>query len=139
MRNSLFVLVTFIFVGLLVGAGLTASGAPLPFSEQVNNPEASTLTGTENQYQLMALVVLVVLGSLGGMAAGMAGLFYFLNDNVQKLEEAEDSPMDFSLSTSGENSLGAFIQQNAFIIALTVGLLLVLLLVALALTTGAVL
>lgn len=82
MRNSLFPLMIIIFLGLLAGAAMTSSGTPLPFLEQVRNPEASTAVGTSNQYQTLALLVLLVVGSLGGITTAIAGFFYFTNRQV---------------------------------------------------------
>lgn len=137
MRNSLLVLIVILFVGLLIGAGLTANGSPLPFKEQVENPEGSTLVGTDGQYQTLALIVVGTLVILGGMAIGLAGLFYFLARQMREVEAQEPKPFDFSLQSTEGNSIGAVIQQNAFMIALTIGLVLVGLFIALAVTTGA--
>ncbi len=82
MRNSLFPLMIIIFLGLLAGAATTSSGMPLPFLEQVRNPEASTAVGTSNQFQTLALLVVVILGSLGGITTAIAGFFYFTSRQV---------------------------------------------------------
>jgi hypothetical protein len=137
LKNSLFILVVILFLGLIGGAALASGDAGLPLLRQVSNENASTIDSTPEKSQLLALAVLVTVGSLVGMGVGLAGLFYFLNRQVKTSGEVESKPFDFSLETEG-NSLGAVIQQNAFMIALTVGLLLVGLMVTLAITTGAI-
>ena len=76
--------------------------------------------------------------SLGGLGTGLAVLFYFLNRQVIATEEGEDQPFDFSMQADG-NSVGALIQENAFMVSIMAGVVLVVLLIALAIISGAIL
>ena len=137
LRYSLLILMALLFLGLIAGAALTDGGSPLPAAEQVTNPEASVLVGTDNQYATFALLVLLVVGSLGGMGTGIAVLFWFLNRGVTKTQAEANEPFDFSLTATEGNSAGALLQNNAFAIVVTIALLLIVLVVALTILSGA--
>jgi hypothetical protein len=137
LRYSLLILMALLFFGLLAGAALTDGGNPLPTTEQVSSPEASVLEGTDNQYATFALLVLLVVGSLGGMGTGLALLFWFLNRGVKRTEVEEGEPFDFSLTATEGHSAGAMIQNNAFAIVVTIAVLLIVLVIALTILSGA--
>ncbi len=135
-RNYTMLLAILIFGALLVGGFLIATDQAFPTAKQVTNPEASTLEATDSQLGTLALIVIVVLAVVGGMGTGLALTFKFLNREITRSSELEPRPFDFSLKAEG-NSIGSVVQQNTFLVALTIGIIFLALFVGLLLFTGA--
>lgn len=137
MRNNSLLMIAVVVFGLLVFGGyLVANGSGFGGAEQVSSPEASTLDYTDNQLAQLAVLVFLMIGGLVSIGVGLALTFWFLNREVKKATETSNRPFAFSLKPEG-NSIGAIIQENSFMIALTIGILLILVFVGLVLFTGA--
>lgn len=123
-----------IFLALLIGGYVVAAGPGLPTVEQVTNPEGSVISATDSQLGLLALIVIGVLFGMIVMGAGMAGLVWFLSQGVTTVGHQSDNPFNFSLRPEG-NSIGTLIQQNSMKIIVTLGALLIIAFILVALLT----
>ncbi len=136
MRNTALALAAIVFIALVFGGYAIANGQGLPTTEQVSSPEASTLEATQSQQTTLGLVAIVVIASVGGMGFLMAVIVWLLNREVTKAHQEDNHPFSFSLDPEG-NSVGAIIQENPFMIAITLGIIFVLIFIALVLFSGA--
>jgi NADH:ubiquinone oxidoreductase subunit 6 (subunit J) len=136
-RNSVRALVGLVFVALVIGGYFTVTGASLPTVTQVTSRDASTLASTDEKMAQLAVVTVVMVGALFSMSIGMALTLWFLNRQVVKAHTQENRPVNLLMLPSGQ-TVGATIQRNYFIIAITIGLILIMIFVALALYNGAI-
>lgn len=136
MRNPLIGVGVVIFIVLVFGGYAAANGLGLPTVEQVSDPRASVFELTDSKLTLFALAAIGSIAAVAMTGVGITGLFWFLSREVKKVETEPGTPFSFSLNPEG-NSVGAMIQQNSFMIAITIGILLIMLFVGLILFTGA--
>jgi hypothetical protein len=134
-RNTLLAFVGFVFLALVIGGYLVATDQGLPVATQVENEQARP-DRLGDKAGPLALVVIGSVGLVGGMGVGLAVLFWRLNSEVKAVETQEPRPFSFSLKAEG-NSVGTLIQENAFMIALTIGIILLALFIGLILFSGA--
>lgn len=113
--RSLLVAIAILAVGALILGGLVISsdGPALEGTEQVTNPEASTVSATDSQISRIAVISIGLIVGMFAVGGGIAGLVIFLSSNVERAEQAQPNPVDFSLSPTNEGSIGAAAASNA--------------------------
>ncbi len=129
MQNSARLLIGFVFAALVIGGFFTVSGGDLPAAEQVSNPDASTLTGTNDKLAQLALVVVVAGGAVMSIAIALAVSAWFLNRQIVKAALEEPKPVNLPQLTSPQAALQqsgpaiSMVQKNIFPIVVTIGVL----------------
>ncbi|MBZ0319745.1 MAG: hypothetical protein K8L91_25270 [Anaerolineae bacterium] len=129
MQNSARLLIGFVFAALVIGGFFTVSGGDLPAAEQVSNPDASTLTGTNDKLAQLALVVVVAGGAVMSIAIALAVSAWFLNRQIVKAALEAPKPVNLPQLTSPQAALQqsgpaiSMVQKNIFPIVVTIGVL----------------
>jgi hypothetical protein len=113
--RSLLVGIAILALGALIIGGLVISsdGIVVEGTEQVSSPEASANDATDSQVALIAAIAVGLIGGTVVVGGGIAGLFYLLSAGVERAEQTEPSPVNFSLSPGDESSIGAAAARNA--------------------------
>lgn len=120
-----------IFVLLMVGLFFSTGGGEMSMTRQITNPEGSTLDMTDNQGAMLALLSAVITGSIFGMGATLYVIFWFLNRNVTRAQEAPNQPMELlAIGNNEEVSMTSLVANNALLIVGGLGAGMILLVVA---------
>lgn len=121
---------------LLVGLFFTASGVPLPQTRQLSNPEGSALDVTADQGTLLALLVLGVPALILGMAIPLYVGTWFFNREINRAQNQANQPVELLQLGAPEAAPTAVLANNAFMIVVGVGVLMVAIVVAILLATS---
>lgn len=122
MKNTTLIIIGGIFALLLVGLFFTMLDNPVPFVEQVRNPEASAQSITTDQGAQLAVLSLVVLLAIGGMATTLYAGFWFLNREVAHATQQPEQPFELlSMNPKASNTTGALLANNALYIVIGLG------------------
>jgi len=120
-RSSVLGFIGLVVILLLVGLYFTASGGSLPLTEQVSNPEGSTLAMTSNQGTMLAVLIVVVVGTILGMAVATYAIFWLLNKQVTQVQQQPNQPFELlSMGTEG-NTAGTLLAENALLLVVLAG------------------
>lgn len=138
--RSLLVSIAVLAVGALILGGLVISsdGIAVEGTEQVRNPEASTVSATDSQVTRIALIAGGLLIGMVAIGGGIAGAVLLLSWNVERAEQAEPTPIKFSLSPGEENSIGSAAARNAPLVIGGISVAIVATFFLLALLSGAI-
>lgn len=129
-RSSVVALLGAVFIVLMIGLLFSASENVLPTVQQVSSPDASTQDVTGTKGALLALLIVVVVSSVAAMGATIYGVLWFLNREVNRVQNQQPEPLLLTMTPQG-NSLGSALANNAFLIVAGLGLLMTLVVIVL--------
>lgn len=135
MQQSNLRLIGLVFALLMIALIFSSTGGNfLPFVTQVSNPEASTVSFTDNQAGMLIILTVFVLAGIAVMGGGLGIIVWMLNRQVLEAQAQSQQPLEL---LSGGTDLVAtrnFLTQNIFvvIVGLGIGMLALLLVVILA-------